>query len=111
MPTYTSVPAIFEDFCSTFVPEKAQNDTATIQFDLSGDNGGKYWVKVVNGTCQSGTGAAPNPADMTLLTSGEDWLSVANGQLNPMSAFMQGKIKVQGNMGLALKLQQWFVMS
>src|SRR5215831_8385043 len=110
MPTYTSIPAIFENMCTAFVPEKAQSDNAIIQFDLAGENGGKYWVKVSNGTCASGTGDAPSPADMTLLASGEDWLAIVNGQLNAMSAFMQGKVKAQGNMSLALKLQTWFPM-
>jgi len=111
MPTFDSIPTIFENFCTVFQPDKAQNDSATIQFDLSGDNGGKYWLKIANGTCESGSGAAPGTPDMTLLTSGNDWLAVVNGQLNAMTAFMQGKIKVQGNMGLALKLQQWFKMA
>jgi putative sterol carrier protein len=111
MATFDSVSVIFENFCTVFQSDKAQNDTATIQFDLSGDSGGKYWLKVANGTCESGSGTASGTPDMTLITTGEDWLAVANGQLNPMTAFMQGKIKVQGNMGLALKLQQWFKLS
>src|SRR5260370_39993285 len=108
MPTFDTVSTIFENFCTVFQADKAQNDSATIQFNLSGDNGGLYWLKIANGTCESGAGTASGTPDMTLLTTGEDWLAVANGQLNPMTAFMQGKIKVQGNMGLALKLQQWF---
>ncbi len=111
MATNYSISEIFENLCSVFVPEKAQNDSATIQFNLSGDNGGVYWVKVDKGTCASGTGTAPETPDMTLNSSAEDWLAVSNGQLNPMTAFMAGKIKVQGNMGLALKLQTWFKLT
>jgi putative sterol carrier protein len=108
MPAYTNIQEFFDKMSSTFLPAKAQGEKALIQFDLSGENGGKYWVKVDNGQCEVGKGAAPAPVDMTLLTSADDWLKVANGELNPMAGFMQGKIKVQGNMGLALKLQTWF---
>jgi len=110
MPTFTSLVPVFENMCEIFKADKAGSDKATIQFDFAGDNGGKYWVKVESGACQTGTGDAPGAADMTLLCSGDDWLSVVNGQLNPMTALMQGKIKVQGNMGFAMKLQQWFPM-
>ncbi len=110
MARFASVQEIFTNMCSGFQPAKAQGDKALIQFDLSGDNGGKYWVKVAEGQCETGNGAAPGTADMTLVASAEDWIKVTNGELNAMTAFMQGKIKVQGNMGLALKLQTWFPM-
>ena len=108
MATLTSVSELFENICTVFMPDKAQGDKATFQFNLSGDNGGTYWVKVENGACEAGAGAAPGAADITLLATGDDWLGIANGTLNPMTAFMQGKVKVQGNMGLAMKLQSWF---
>jgi putative sterol carrier protein len=109
MPTFTDIKEVFANMCQGFQAAKAGSDNALIQFDLAGDNGGKWWVKVANGTCETGTGEAPGKADMTLLAASEDWLKVINGELNPMQGFMQGKIKVQGNMGLALKLQTWFV--
>jgi putative sterol carrier protein len=38
-----------------------------------------------------------------------DFLAIVNGKLNPQMAFMSGKLKVQGDMGLAMKLQQLLV--
>ena len=46
---------------------------------------------------------------MTLRAAADDWASVVNGQLNPMQAFMSGKLKIQGDMALALKLQPMFL--
>ena len=37
-----------------------------------------------------------------------DFLNLVNGKLNPQIAFMSGKLKIQGDIGLALKLQQIF---
>ncbi len=110
MAAFTSVQEIFDNMCKGFRSDKAQGEKATIQFDFSGDGGGKYWVKVADGGCQTGSGAAPENVDMTLLSSAEDWVKISNGEMNPMTAFMQGKVKVQGNMGLAMKLQTWFAM-
>jgi len=110
MPTFTTVQEIFENMCKGFRPDKAQGEKATIQFDFSGDSSGRYWVVVADGNCETGVGDAPGAVDMTLLATGEDWVKVTNGELNPMAAFMQGKIKVQGSMGLAMKLQSWFGM-
>ena len=111
MPKLTNVQEIFDNICTTFKPDKAAGESALFQFDFSGPAGGKYWMKVADGTCQASNGDAPSKADITLLSSAEDWIAIANGELNPMTAFMAGKVKVQGNMGLALKLQTWFVIA
>ncbi|MBW2687649.1 MAG: SCP2 sterol-binding domain-containing protein [Deltaproteobacteria bacterium] len=42
----------------------------------------------------------------TITVSSEDWLGMLNGSLNPMQAFMSGKIKIDGDMTLAMSLQQ-----
>lgn len=110
MPKFTTSKEIFDQMSKAFQPAKAQGDKAVIQFDLSGESGGKYWAKIADGACESGTGDAPQPADMTLMASGEDWVKLINGELNAMNAFMMGKIKVKGNMGMAMKLQTWFAL-
>ncbi len=111
MATATSAQHVFDNICERFRADKALSDKATFQFDLSGDNGGKFYTVIDNGTCTAGEGAAPGAADMTLVAAGEDFVKLVNGELNAMTAFMQGKIKVQGNMGLALKMQSWFDLS
>ena len=51
---------------------------------------------------------AHGAADVTITMQDGDFVAMTSGNLNPMSAFAQGKIKVQGNVMLASKLQQLF---
>ena len=44
-------------------------------------------------------------ADSTVKVSWEDWQALAGGTLNPMTAFMSGKLKVEGDMSVAMQLQ------
>lgn len=44
-------------------------------------------------------------ADCTITMADSDLLALMTGKMNPQSAFFQGKLKITGNMGLAMKLQ------
>ncbi|HVC75704.1 MAG TPA: SCP2 sterol-binding domain-containing protein [Candidatus Micrarchaeaceae archaeon] len=90
------------------VPEKAGATKATIQFDLSGEHAGKWWVKIHDGTAETGQGDAPENANLTLLADSGDFVKIMTGQMDGMSAFMSQKLKVKGDMGLAVKLQSLF---
>lgn len=82
-------------------PDKAQGMNATYQFDLTGES---WTLKIADGAASVSPGAAPNP-NTTLIASTEDWMNIATGKLSPVTAFMQQKLKVKGDMGLAMKLQ------
>lgn len=63
----------------------------------------------IDGTGESNVvSAISEDADCTVNVSKQDFQSLISGQLNPMSAFMSGKIKVDGDMGVAMKLQGLF---
>ena len=49
-----------------------------------------------------------NDADVTLILSMENFEALVDGSLNPQMAFMMGKLKIEGDMGLALKLADIF---
>lgn len=107
MSTPTSVVEAFEAMPAEFNADAAAGVDAVFQFDLSGDDGAQYWIKVVNQTIDVNEGTHDAP-DITIIATTENYLKLVNGELNAMNAFMQGKIKVKGNMGLAMKLQGMF---
>jgi len=107
MPSADDIAQIFPEMEKHFIPEKANGVNALIQFDLTGGNGGLFWIKILNNTCQSGTGEISD-SDMTIRASADDYWLLVNGELNPIKAFTSGRIKVQGDIGLALKLQSMF---
>ena len=85
-------------------PAKVEGLDAVILFDLSGEGGGKWTATIAGGevTVEEGETASPT---MTLSMAGQDLVALSNGELNPVAAFMQGRIKVAGDMSLALRLQ------
>ncbi len=85
-------------------PSKMAGVTATYQFNLSGDDGGEYNIVFTDGAGKVNEGAADNP-DITISMDAGDFKDLVNGKLDAMGAFMSGKLKVQGDMSLAMRLQ------
>ena len=86
-------------------PDVVQKINAVYQFNISGPGGGSWTVDCTQpgGKIAAGVAAAPR---CTVAGTDTDFLSIVNGKMNPQMAFMSGKLKIQGDMGLALKLQQ-----
>ncbi len=105
--TMATVQEVFDMIGNRPLPEQVADINATLQFDLSGEGGGQWYVAVASGKVTTAQGSAPNP-NLTLSASAADYLALFNGQLNPMNAFMQGKLKVKGDMALAMRLQKLF---
>jgi len=99
---------IVEALPKYIIPEKAGSTKATIVFDLSGANAGKWWVKIHDGAAESGKGEAPETPNLTLQADSGDWVKIMTGTMDGTSAFMQGKLKIKGDMGLAIKMQTLF---
>ena len=85
--------------------EAAAGKQATIQQVIGGDGADThYWIRIADDAIDMGIGDAESP-DATITQSYETAVALAKSELSPVTAFMTGKIKVAGNMGLLLGLQ------
>ncbi len=92
---------------SIFNPSAAAGLNKTFQWNISGDQAGTWALKIANQTCELAREAAEKP-DITFNVKDTDWLSIAEGKLDPMNAFMTGKVKVTGDMMLAMRVPNLF---
>ena len=79
---------------------KAKEIDAIYQFNVSGENGGKWVVDLKNGKAYAGEATA----DCTIDVAAQDFVNLYQGKVAGPQLFMMGKLKVSGNMGLAMKL-------
>ena len=103
----TSVQEFFRCLPQKFDAEAAEGVAAIYQFDLSGPQGGQYQLVIEDSACSVQEGTHPNP-HVVFSMSGEDCLGVLSGRLDGASIFMSGRVRVAGDLGLALQLKSLF---
>jgi putative sterol carrier protein len=84
-------------------PELSKAVNAVYQFNIEGDGGGTWTVDLTKepGCVSAGPSEA---AKCTVSAKAPDFVNIISGKMNPNMAFMSGKIKVKGDMALAMKL-------
>ena len=102
-----TVEQLMEKMPGAFIPEKAQGVDAVIQFRFTGAEAGDWNATIKNGKVDVARGTHPSPK-MTLTADSSDYIKIITGELDGMQAFMQGKIKLAGDLNLAMKLMQMF---
>lgn len=100
-----SVADIFNSMPGRLQADKAAGTNMSLLFDLSGDGGGQYFVDINDGHLNVTEGAPAAAPSATVKMSAEDFTAMSSGSLNPMMAFMTGKIKVDGDLNSVMKFQ------
>ena len=98
---------VFDAMRGSFQPAKAKGVHARYQWDLSGPNGGQWWIEVNDGTYKMGKGKIDNPS-VTFVATDKDWVAVSNHQLGGTWAYLSGRLKIRGDQGIARKLGEIF---
>jgi len=96
---------VFEKMAERIEGKDLSDINAIFQFDIKGEEEGHWTVDLKSSPGTVVAGQSDN-ADCTIGMADEDFFSLATGELDPTMAFMKGKVKIKGNMALALKLDK-----
>ena len=107
MPEYTPKTYFEEKIAKKLVekPDLSKAVNSVYEFNITGDTGGVWTVDLTKepGTVQAGS---TGTAKCTVTCAANDFMNIVSGKMNPQMAFMSGKLKIKGDMGLAMKLQK-----
>jgi putative sterol carrier protein len=102
-----SLDEMFSMMPNAFDASKAKDFNATVQFALTGEGGDHYFVKIADGKIDTGKGTVEAPT-ATIHMDADDYKAMISGELNPVTAFMTQKIKVEGDLNTVMKFQGLF---
>lgn len=103
-----TISELMERMPGALIPEKAQGVDATVHFKFTGAEAGEWNAAIKDSKVDVAQGAPQKPANLTLTADSTDYVKIFTGELDGMQAFMQGKIKLAGDLNLAMKLMQMF---
>jgi putative sterol carrier protein len=90
-----------------FQPEAARGLSAVVQLDLHGPGGGSLRLRIAEGDLEVASGNAESP-DVRLQISAGDCYELLAGRENAELLFMDGRMEIEGQLGLAMKLRTLF---
>jgi hypothetical protein len=90
-----------------FDPKAAGDTTADIQFRVTGEEPGDYYLRILRGRCESFEGVAEKP-DLTVHTPNAVWMRIARGELDGGQALMNGLYRAEGDYLLLARIPEIF---
>lgn len=102
----TSVPLFFSDTIAGRIaanPTRAKKIGGIFEFVIEGEGGGTWTLDLNQPELKAGRAEKMN---CRIRMAAADFLDLVNGKLNEMAAFTARKLKVEGNIALALKLRE-----
>lgn len=90
-----------------FDPESSRDLCVVFQYRLSGPEGGSFYARVDDGRLDLAEGASASP-DVCFRLAADDFFDVLAGRGNADMLFMAGRIEVEGDLSLALKMRRLF---
>jgi putative sterol carrier protein len=103
----TSPEATAEWFRKHFRPEAARGLAAVIEVQLTGPGGGSICLQIEDGRITASLGGDRAP-DARLAVAADDWRDVLLGRANGELLAMEGRIRIDGDLGLAMKMRSLF---
>lgn len=108
MAKISSCQEFFDTLKDRFDPESAKGVTADIVYDLKGEGGGEWTVKIADGVLTSVESGGLEKPTLTVTMDTDNFLPLQNGELDGRKAFLTRKLKVKGNIALAQKMGKFF---
>ncbi|MCB2202719.1 SCP2 sterol-binding domain-containing protein [bacterium] len=102
-----NVPEMMSKIPDHFNPNKANGVDGVVQCHFSGEQASDWIIRIENQTCSVEEGVTSDP-NLTIKANAEDGVKLLTGELDAMRAYMMGKIKVFGDLGLGMKLVNLF---
>lgn len=102
-----TIDELFRHLAEHMDTEAAAGLNKTIQWNITDAEPGQWVLEIVNGKGSLTQGSVDKP-DTTFTTASDTWVAIAEGREDPMRAFLTGKMKVSGDMMLALKAPKLF---
>ena len=103
----TSIEEIMKQIPHHFDAEKAKGVSGVVQLNFSGKQASDWVITIRDQTCQVEEGSIKDP-DLTIKTNADDGVKLLTGNFDVMRAYMLGKIRVKGDLTLAMKLASFF---
>ena len=105
--TEMDVRSIMTKIPEYFNSDRAKGVTAVIQCLFSGEQASNWVITIENQTCEVNEGVSGDP-DITIRSKAETGVKLLTGEMDPMRAFLLGKVKVSGDLTLGMKLVDFF---
>lgn len=102
-----TVEEIFMRMESLFMAERAEGVNASVAYKITGEGGGEFTCIVANLQFTL-LRELKTDASATVTISAEDWIALNEGRLDPMAAYMSGKLKASGDQNLLMKFPKLF---
>jgi len=100
----SSIEEYFSTLDQRFVATAAKGVKATFQIELSGPKGGTWTIDVNDGGYTLVSGSVEKPT-VTYLMDADEYLRMANGELDGVKAYAMRKLKIKGNVLMAQKFK------